>query len=90
MCEYAPNREAAMTIIEPGKVWCDPCIAPLVKALNAAGLETVASCCGHNALPGRITLRSGETLIVADEWQVRDGAVIARRAARPDGDRSGT
>lgn len=81
MCDHAPNREAAMAVIVPGKVWCDPCIAPIVKALTAAGLETVASCCGHDELPARITLRSGQTLIVADDWSVHDDTVIARRAA---------
>ena len=47
MCDW-PNREDAMTVIErraDGKpsVWCDPCIAPLVRALNTNGLRTAAS-----------------------------------------------
>ena len=32
----------------------DPCIAPLVLALNAAGLHTVGSCCGHGVRQGSI------------------------------------
>lgn len=34
----------------------DACIAPLVAALNAAGITTVASCCGHGHLPGNVIL----------------------------------
>lgn len=69
MCDYAPNREAAMTVVEQdagGKatVWCDPCIAPIVTALNAHGLRTIASCCGHGKQPGRITLSGGKELLL--------------------------
>lgn len=53
-------------------VWCDPCIAPLVSALNAAGLHTVASCCGHDYHPGRVMLRDGRHLFIATpEWEER-------------------
>jgi len=74
MCDHA-EREAAMVIIEgtpiPGvttKVGsCDPCLLPLIQALNDAGFYTVASCCGHTRRPGRITLADGrELFLVAD------------------------
>lgn len=74
MCDYAPNREAAMVVLERdagGKptVWCDPCITPVVRALNAGELRTVASCCGHDHAPGWIMLADGRTLILAsNEW----------------------
>jgi hypothetical protein len=60
MCDHE-NREEAMVVLErnaEGKptVWCDPCIAPLVKALNDAGLRTVASCCGHGKVAGSVIL----------------------------------
>jgi len=60
-----------MTVIERNidgipTVWCDPCIAPLVKALNDGGLRTVASCCGHGSKAGRISLADGGGLIVTD------------------------
>lgn len=35
---------------------CDPCIVEIVRALNNAGLKTVASCCGHGFRPGSICL----------------------------------
>lgn len=37
-------------------VWCDPCLVPLVKALNDGGLRTVASCCGHRVWNGSIVV----------------------------------
>lgn len=45
-------------------VWCDPCIAPIVKALNDAGLPTVASCCGHGHRPGVISLADGREVMI--------------------------
>lgn len=42
----------------------DRCIAPLVTALNAAGIYTASSCCGHGKQDGTIVLQDGRTLIV--------------------------
>ena len=40
-----------------GRVQCiDLCIHHIVAALNAGGVRTVASCCGHGKIPGRIDL----------------------------------
>ena len=58
-----------------GKVQCiDHCIHQLVAALNAGGVRTVASCCGHRKIPGRIDLEDGRTLVIARDadqvvWQ---------------------
>lgn len=46
----------------------DPCIAPLVEALNNTGFRTVASCCGHGHRPGVISLDDGRELIVATSY----------------------
>lgn len=53
-----------MVVIQEG-VWCDPCLLPLVKALNDAGIRTVASCCGHGHRPGNIALADGRELVIA-------------------------
>ena len=52
-----------------GKVQCiDRFIHQIVAALNAGGVQTVASCCGHEKMPGRIGLRDGRVLtILPDE-----------------------
>ena len=42
----------------------DPCIAPIVKALNEGGVITVSSCCGHGVEDGTIALLDGRELIV--------------------------
>lgn len=62
MCDH-PNREAAMTVLSPG-IWCDPCLAPLIGALNDGGLPTIASCCGHGHSPGRVMLADGRQIFV--------------------------
>jgi hypothetical protein len=73
MCDHS-NREAAMVVLrQPGPdrrggVWCDPCIAPLVKAFNDAGIATIASCCGHGRRPGNIALADGRELVIAADY----------------------
>lgn len=42
----------------------DACIAPLVNALNQAGIETRGCCCGHGWADGSILLQDGRELIV--------------------------
>jgi len=61
------DREEKMVVLSD-KVHCDPCIAPLVAALNAYGIETVASCCGHGWRPGNIALADGRELVIARDW----------------------
>lgn len=68
-CNCNEDREAKMIIIkrdDTGKptVWCDPCIAPIVKALNDAGICTRASCCGHGRQDGSVILRDGRELVI--------------------------
>ncbi len=61
-----------MVVLDPGTeanhgrdgVWCDPCLAPIVKALNDGGVRTVASCCGHGATLGSIALADGRVLAI--------------------------
>lgn len=50
----------------------DSCIAPLVRALNAAGMTTVASCCGHGHRPGTIALAGGYEIVLATYEQGRE------------------
>ena len=48
-----------------GRVQCiDFCIHQIVAALNAGGVRTSASCCGHTRMPGRIDLEDGRTLAI--------------------------
>ena len=58
-----------------GRVQCiDHCIHHIVAALNAGGITTVSSCCGHEKMDGHIMLLDGRTLFIRptpetmDEW----------------------
>ena len=69
MCEHGdtivlslPGRE------QHGGVDIDRCLAPIVQALNAAGIYTLACCCGHGAAMGSIALRDGRELMIAPTW----------------------
>ncbi len=53
--------------------YVDLCIQPIVQALNDAGLQTLASCCGHGRRPGSIVLEDGRELLIAP-----DGATARR------------
>ena len=47
-------------------LFIDACIAPLVRALQREGIDTVASCCGHGEMMGGIDLADGRTLLITD------------------------
>jgi hypothetical protein len=55
----------------------DWCIHQIVAALNAGGIETVASCCGHGKIDGNIILADGRMLIIK-------GAKNTEQANQPD------
>lgn len=42
----------------------DRCIAPIVTALEMAGIYMFGSCCGHGRSDGEILLVDGRTLII--------------------------
>jgi hypothetical protein len=42
----------------------DFCIADIVAAFNAANIRTVASCCGHNEIPGIVSLDDGREITI--------------------------
>jgi len=45
-------------------VWCDYCLAPIIKALNEIGLKTIASCCGHLVRPASIILEDNREILI--------------------------
>lgn len=46
----------------------DECIWKIVYALNAFGIRTVASCCGHGHRPGIIALADGRELVIVRDF----------------------
>ena len=56
-----------------GRVQCiDFCIHHIVAALNAGGVRTVASCCGHGKMKGNIILEDGRVLIIQENPESMD------------------
>ena len=47
-----------------GYKWIDSCIAPIVKALQEAGVDMRGSCCGHGKGDGKISLQDGRILVI--------------------------
>lgn len=71
MCKHGDTVELLVTVparlSSDGKAYrglksIDRCIAPIVEALNNAGIMTANSCCGHGKGPGGIFLHDGRYL----------------------------
>lgn len=82
MCDH-PNREEAMTVVRRdmnGKAtgWCDPCLVPLIRALNTNGLATIASCCGHGTHRPSVALADGRWVVVYDDADFRAADTTSR------------
>lgn len=56
----------------------DACIAPIIQALNDAGILTAASCCGHGKADGEIWLQDGRKLIVVNGAAVNETVSIGK------------
>ena len=69
-----------------GRVQCiDHCIHQIVAALNAGGVVTMGSCCGHGEMPGNILLQDGRMLAI---FASREDARMCDRNANNDSIRS--
>ena len=68
MCEWGTDAWVHLWAPRPvsGYKWVkvDACIAPIVQALNDAGIDTTSSCCGHGKGDGSILLADGRELVV--------------------------
>jgi len=53
----------------------DACIADVVRALNAGGVITTSSCCGHGRSDGSILLSDGREIVVRSAVGVSDREV---------------
>jgi hypothetical protein len=66
MCK---QDDTVIVVIDKKPCSIDRCIAPLVRALNAWGIRTIASCCGHGKCPGNIVLEDGRELIICPDYE---------------------
>jgi len=73
MCDH--GEEVLVRVKIPADLACDgvekwkecgidACIAPLVQALQTAGIDMRGSCCGHGTQPGSIQLADGSGLLI--------------------------
>ena len=73
MCKWGTNEDVLVTV--PAELsytgkdrvdikGIDKCIAPIVRALNEAGIRTDAACCGHGKADGYIVLHDGRELVI--------------------------
>lgn len=95
MCKWGTTVDLPVTIpadlshTEEGRVAAkaiDACIAPIVKALNDAGILTRSSCCGHEKRPGSIALADGREILLSEHQEgYRRGWNDGIAAGRIDG-----
>lgn len=73
MCKWGTYKEIAlcepMPISKRTTIKVDSCIADLIQALNDSKIATIASCCGHNKRPGRISLKDGRELFIVTSYE---------------------
>ena len=78
MCEYGTTKPVSVKIpadlSATGKSYwkraqIDACIAPLVEALQDAGIDMRGSCCGHGKREGHIQLQDGRCLLILNPEQ---------------------
>ena len=51
------------------RISIDRCMTDLIHALNDGGMFTVASCCGHEKMPGNIILEDGRELFIVSDYK---------------------
>lgn len=75
MCEWGTDTELDLKIAAKlshtqearwAKVKVDSCIAAIVNALQAAGIDMLASCCGHGKEAGYILLADGREVRIME------------------------
>jgi len=76
VCVWGQTEEVCVLILEDlscsgRRHWkhakIDKCVAPIVKALQDAGIDMRGSCCGHGKVDGHIELADGRLLIICDD-----------------------
>lgn len=80
MCDWGDS--VVVSVLIPASVSCtgsdrrarkpiDRCLAPIVEALDRAGVRMTGSCCGHGRSPATIALDDGSELVrLKAGWQL--------------------
>lgn len=67
MCKQGTEKNIKLT--DGSRKSCDECIQPLVQALNDFGLQTTASCCGHQKQKSSIILKDGREIFIIEKFE---------------------
>ncbi len=72
MCEWGNTTKVKLSKPQRGSEYIDvdECISSIVQALNIAGIETVASCCGHGNLLGNIILKDNRVIEIHPDFNI--------------------
>lgn len=69
MCNWDGHWKHQRPITINGKVESiDSCLVPLITALNCAGYQTIASCCGHGNQPPNVILKDGREVFICPDF----------------------
>lgn len=68
MCRWGTDASIRLNRPRPvsgrTEILVDACIAPLIQALNDAGVHTVGCCCGHGKAPGEVLIEQGGLRVI--------------------------
>lgn len=67
MCKWGDTTEL---YIEGVRKHIDKCIVSIVEAVNDAGLNSIASCCGHGKQMGNIALKDGRGILIVPNYEI--------------------
>ncbi len=70
MCSWGETEKVQ---IGDRQIPVDHCLAPLVRALNAGGIPTAMSCCGHGEGGGFVLLADGRLLAILPQEAFKTG-----------------
>jgi len=74
MCAWGETEKVQ---IGDRQIPVDRCLAPLVQALNAGGVPTAMSCCGHGEGVGFVLLADGRLLSILPQEAFKAGGFQA-------------
>jgi len=67
MCKQGNEKQIKLT---DGTIKsCDECIQSIVQLFNDYGLQTTASCCGHEKQNGSIVLKDGREIMIIKKYK---------------------
>lgn len=73
-CKIGTHECQVRTWSDSQEIAVDRCIVDIVDAMNASGIKTVASCCGHGEIDADVSLADGRVLKITKESLIHEPA----------------